>query len=293
MGLFGKKKEFRFETITIDREREVFRALEDRGWSLCTDPFTFDEQKPAEKIRKDALKTGKDLDAELMVEVFDPLYARTPWKALKYAAWRKATPEEIRSRMAQKMARPSYSDTMSSYEEIETRLDQKKVQVSTEEIRAFDSVVKKEDVKLEGETYGSAYEDMGMIKGDIQAIRSRSPFESILAESQPDHSGPVFESGIHIETGAPDSSDPTTQIDPLALMMAEAEKAPAVRPGLSAAPAQPLPQPGQLTQAQPPPSGPQVHRVGAPAQQIQTAPQQPSPQNVQGAKPADKRPQGQ
>lgn len=268
MGLFSKKKEFRFETITSDREREVFRALEDRGWSLCTDPFQFDEQKAAEKIRKDAMRTGKDLNAELMVEIFDPLFARTPWKALKYAAWRKATPEEIRARMAKKMAKPSYADTMSSYDDIETKLDQKRVQVSTEDLKVFDSAVKKEDIKLEGETYGSAYEDMGMAKSDIKAVKAQSPFDQhrVLVESQPDHQGPVFDSEIQIETGVPESSDPTSEIDPLALMMAEAEKAPTILPNTSAA-SQPLPQPGQLTPAAPPPAGPQVHYVGAPPSQ--------------------------
>jgi len=282
MGLFGKKKEFRFETITVDRETEVFRALEDRGWSLCTDPFQFDEQKAAEKIRKDAMRTGKDLDAELMVEIYDPLYARTPWKALKYAAWRKATPEEIRARMAKKMAKPSYADTMSSYDDIESRLDQKRLQVSAEEVKVFDNTVKLEDVKLEGETYGSAYEDMGMARTDIKAVRAQNPFDqnNIIEESQPDHKGPVFDSEIQIETGVPDSSDPTTEIDPLALMMAEAEKAPAALSTANTFASQPLPQPGQLTPAAPPPSGPQVHYVGAP-------PSQPP----QGVKPPEKRQQ--
>lgn len=289
MGLFGIKKEMRFETIVIDREKEVFRALEERGWSLCTDPFQFDEQKPAERIRKDAMKTGRDLKAELMVEIYDPLYARTPCKALKYAAWRKATPEEMRVRLANKMVRPSYADTMGSYDEIESRLDQKRILVSTEEMKVMDTVVKQEDVKLEGEVYGGAYEDMGMKKENIEAVRAQSPFEQqgSVIETHASHKGPVFESEIHIETGVPDSADPTKDIDPLVMMMEAAEKAPPPSHVMAQAASQPLPQPGQLPIQTPKPQQPQVHYVG------ESPPPGPVPLAPTPVKPPEKRVQEQ
>ncbi len=45
MGLFGKKKEIRFEAITIERQRDVFRALEQRGHAVLV--LSFKRQYPS------------------------------------------------------------------------------------------------------------------------------------------------------------------------------------------------------------------------------------------------------
>ena len=229
MGLFGKKKEIRFETITVERETEVFRALEARGWTLCTDPYQFDLQKSPEKLRKDAMKMAKELDAEIVVEVWDPIYMRMPWKGLKYAAWRRATPEEMQKRIMEKMKRPDYSDSMGDYDKLIQKFDQKQINVQQEEMKGLETQVTAAQPEPEGETYGSAEEDMGMRTEHFDTVSTLNPYDyhgSTDTDLQkpeggqpPVKKGPYFESSMELQIGTPDSSDPTEAIDPLAMMM--------------------------------------------------------------------------
>jgi hypothetical protein len=264
--LFGKKKEIRFETITIDRERDVFRALEKRGWTLCSDPFQFDVQKSHEKLRKDAMKMARELEAELLVEVWDPIYQRMHWKGLKYSAWRKATPQELMERQKVKTDRPDYSDSFSSYDTIAQKLDQKHIHISQEEVMSYDSVLKAENVEDTGEVYGNSDEDMGMRTEHIETMSSFNPYDH-QGESQDDYQaqtidkeaasqGPMFDNEMQLETGAPEVSDPTKDIDPLALMMDAAGQEPAQpiptpEPQVPQVAQQPQP-PAKLPPSQPP-----------------------------------------
>jgi len=299
VSLFGKKKEIRFETILVDREREVFRQLESRGWALCTDPFQFDVQKSHEKLRKDALKMARELHAELLVEVWDPIYQHMHWKGLKYSAWRRATREELMERQKKKIDRPDYSDSMGSLENIERKLEQKKLMVDTDELHSYDSVLTAEPNQMEGEIYGGAEEDMGMVTEHFETVSSYNPYDhqgqsaselspKPILDSEAAGQGPVFESGMTLETGAPDSSDPTKEIDPLELMMQAAPQQevqqtpppqPQPQPMPQAPPVQLTPAPQQQPQAQarmPPPS----HSPQAPAsaqQPLPAAPRLPSP----------------
>ncbi|MGA1848164.1 MAG: hypothetical protein ACMUHB_02385 [Thermoplasmatota archaeon] len=309
MKLFGKKKEIRFETITIDRERDVFRALEKRGWTLCSDPFQFDIQKSHEKLRKDAMKMARELDAELLVEVWDPIYQRMHWKGLKYSAWRKATPQELMERQKVQTGRPDYSDSFASYDTIAQKLEQKKIHISQEEVRSYDSVLQAENVDDGGEVYGNSDEDMGMRTEHIETMSSFNPYDH-QGESQDDlqsrtidkeaaSKGPMFESDMQLETGAPDVSDPTRDIDPLAMMMDAAGEEPATPVQQSgpqvpqvAMPAQPpaTPPPSQPpAQFQPPsppmqkpPSGPPQLSIPGPPPMISEKPTPPATQKKQG-----------
>ncbi|MGA1819875.1 MAG: hypothetical protein ACMUHU_02580 [Thermoplasmatota archaeon] len=291
MSLFGKKKEIRFETILIDRERDVFRQLESRGWTLCTDPFQFDVQKSHEKLRKDALKMARELHAELLVEVWDPIYQHMHWKGLKYSAWRRATREEMMERQKKKTGRPDYSDSMGSMEEIARKLEQKKLRVDTEELHQYDSVLTTDPTQMEGEVYGNAEEDMGMVTEHFETFSSQNPYDHqgrsasdlekrSLLDSEAASQGPMFDGGMTLETGAPDSSDPTKEIDPLALMM---DAAPGQETQQSPAP-QPQPQPQSQPQPQPqPPSqslpqAPPVHQLPPPQQQPEPQAGSPPPQ---------------
>jgi len=276
MSLFGKKKEIRFETILVDRERDVFRQLESRGWTLCTDPFQFDVQKSHEKLRKDALKMARELHAELLVEVWDPIYQHMHWKGLKYSAWRRATREEMIERQKKKTDRPDYSDSMGSLENIARRLEEKKLRVDTDELHSYDSVLTAEPNQLEGEIYGGAEDDMGMVTEHFETISSYNPYDhqgqsasdlskDPVLDGEAAGQGPVFDAGMTLETGAPDSSDPTKEIDPLAMMMQEAPE--------QAVQQQPAPQPQQ----QPLPQAPPNQQIPVPQQQPKTQVRLPPP----------------
>ncbi|MGA1792696.1 MAG: hypothetical protein ACMUHM_01985 [Thermoplasmatota archaeon] len=306
MSLFGKKKEIRFETILIDREREVFRQLESRGWALCTDPFQFDVQKSHEKLRKDALKMAKELHAELLVEVWDPIYQHMHWKGLRYSAWRRATREEMMERQKKKTDRPDYSDSMGSMEDIARRLEQKKLRVDTEELHQYDSVLTADPTQMEGEVYGNAEEDMGMVTEHFETISSYNPYDhqgqsaselskKSLVDNEAASQGPMFDSGMTLETGVPETSDPTKEIDPLALMMEaapeqETQEIPAPQPQAQPLPQappvqqlpasqQPVPQAGSPPPQQPPGS---VPRMPSPPPALQPLPQAPPAQRPPG-----------
>jgi hypothetical protein len=268
MSLFGKKKQIRFETITVDRERDVFRALENKGWTLCTDPFQFDVQKSHDKLRKDAMKMAHEMHAELLVEVWDPIYQHMHWKGLKYSAWRRATNEEIIERMRKKQERdrPDYSDSLGSYETIAQKLEQKKIHVSEEDLHQYDSVLKVDEQQMVGEVYGDSNEDMGMVTEHFDTVSSLNPYDhqgerqsDIRKDRNIDHQaasqGPVFDESQKLELEEGPIVEEKKEIDPLALMM---EAAP---------PQESLPQPVPETPA------PQVSQ---PAQPPQVA-QQPQP----------------
>lgn len=286
MSLFGKKKHIRFETITIDRERDVFRALETKGWTLCSDPFQFDVQKTHEKLRKDALKMAHELDAELLVEVWDPVYQHMHWKGLKYSAWRRATNEEIIERMRKKKdsERPDYSDSMGSYETIAQKLEKKKIHVSEEELHQYDSVLKVEEQQMEGEVYGNSNEDMGMVTEHFDTVSSLNPYDH-QGERQADirkdknideaaaNKGPVFDESQKLQLGEETIQEEKKEIDPLALMMEAAptqdttpKPVPETPPPQVSQPAQP---PQVAQQAQPPANVPQQT---APIPQVPAAP---------------------
>ncbi len=267
MGLFSKKPKIRFETIFIEQEKDIFRALEAKGFALCTDPFQFDVHKSHEKLRKDAMKMGKELHAELIVEIWDPIYQKMHWKGLKYSAWRKATPEELIARKKKDSIRPDYSDSFGSYDEIARKLDEKKLKVDTQDVQTFNEVVSTDDITLEGETYGSSEDDPGMIVEKFDTVSTFNPYDH-QGESQRDirkdhidteaaSQGPQFDSSFKMEIGAPEIRDPTEEIDPLAMMMEAADAQPeAQAPSPASAPAQPpvgLSQaPSQLPQTPPP-----------------------------------------
>ncbi|MBN1389046.1 MAG: hypothetical protein JXA22_00205 [Candidatus Thermoplasmatota archaeon] len=272
MGLFGKKKEIRFETILIEREREVFRQLENKGWSLCTDPFQFDVQKTHDKLRKDAMKMAKELHAELLVEVWDPVYQHMHWKGLRYSAWRRATPEEMLERQKKKMDRPDYSDTMGSLDNIAMKLEQKKLKVDRQELEQYDSVLTAEPSQIEGEVYGDSEEDMGMVTEHIDTVSTQNPYDiqgstedAALRSSTLDHEaasqGPVFDGEMKLETGDPDSSDLTGEIDPLALMMEAASVQDTKTATIPSEPEVQQPVPRVLSHLSPPPPMPQLPPV--------------------------------
>ncbi|MFW3146188.1 MAG: hypothetical protein ACMUIE_05200 [Thermoplasmatota archaeon] len=289
MGLFGKKKQIRFESILVDQETDVFSKLEQRGWILCTDPFQFDINKSHEKLRKDAMNMAKDLHAELLVEVWDPIFQRMHWRGLKYAAWRRATPAEMmeRQKKEEMKKRPDYHDSMGDYERIHQQIDKKKLQVAQEDIAAFAKDVDQQDIKTEGEVYGSSEEDMGMRSEHLEVYKAYDPYDhqgesdeglrkKQHIDSEAADKGPMFDSSMKLETGDPSSEDPTKEIDPLALMMEAAgtEEIPAQPP---AAQQTPPPQPQQQPQQyqaplQQPQQQPQQYQ--APPQQPQQQPQQ-------------------
>jgi hypothetical protein len=232
MGLFSKKPKVRFETITIDRETEVFRALENKGWILCDDPFQFDLHKPPEKLRRDAMSVAKDLRGELIVEIYDPIYVNMPWKGLRYAVWRRATPDEIRDRIAkqQAKARPNYKDTMGSYDDIHRQLDQKRIHISEEDLHALDDIKVDDDSGLSGDSGGKQSEELRMANEAIKAISSFDPYEhqGEYADEEAESKGPVFEERIELQADVPDATDPSEDIDAMDMMMSEGQKQPAV-----------------------------------------------------------------
>ncbi|OYT46165.1 hypothetical protein B6U90_01755 [Thermoplasmatales archaeon ex4484_6] len=273
MGLFSKKPKPRFEAITIDREREVFRALEDRGWILCDEPFQIELQKPAEKLRKDALAIAKDLKGELIVEVFDPIFTNMPWRGLRYAVWRKATPMEIQERMRKKKQghdRPDYKDTMGSIEDIARKLDEKKIKVSEEDLHALDSIVQTEKTDVKGDLDGKTREELMEAENAIKAISTFDPYEHQGEEGtvpELEGSGPVFQQSIELETdeALKENNTEVKDIDAMAMMMEAAESgeianvtAPAP-PDSTPPPSPPAAVPeGELPQITPPPQPPQT-----------------------------------
>jgi hypothetical protein len=230
VGLFSKKPKVRFETITIDRESEVFRALENKGWILCDDPFQFDVHKSAEKLRKDAMSVAKGMHGELIVEIYDPIYANMPWKGLRYGVWRKATPDEIRERIVKQQAkhRPNYKDTMGSIEDIERKLDQKKIHVSEEDLHALDNIKVTDDSDLGGDSGGRISEELRDANEAIQAISTFDPYDhqGEMADQGTGTSGPVFEQSMEMRTEDTNVKDPTGNVDAMEMMMSAAESNP-------------------------------------------------------------------
>lgn len=302
MGLFSKKPKVRFETITIDRETEVFRALENKGWILCDDPFQFDLHKPPEKLRKDAMSVAKDLKGELIVEIYDPIYVNMPWKGLRYAVWKRATPDQIRERIAkqQEKARPNYKDTMGSYDDIQRQLDQRRIHVSEEDLHALDDLKLDQDSDLKGDSGGKQSDELRMANEAIQAISTFDPYEhqGEYADEGAESKGPVFEESIELQADVPDATDPSEEINAMDMMMGEAQKQPAVpqqegqvpvesekpQPPAIQTPASP---PANIQQAQPPANRPQasppsnVQRAQPPANQQPARP----PANTRQAQP--------
>ncbi|MEA3558544.1 MAG: hypothetical protein U9R75_04755 [Candidatus Thermoplasmatota archaeon] len=235
MGLFSKKKNVRFETILVERERDVFNALKQKGYTLCTDPFQFDAQKSHQKLRKDAMSMAKDLHAELLVEVWDPIFNHMHWKGLKYAAWRKATPAEIEEKRKEQVRadRPDYSDSMGSYENIQKKIDEKLLKIDDEDLRSFEESVKVEKIDHEGDVYGGSKDEIGMISERLETMSSFNPYDH-QGEDQNDlredqhidqaaaKAGPVFDDNMQLEFKEIETVDPIKDIDPLSMMMAAA-----------------------------------------------------------------------
>ncbi len=295
MSLFGKKTSIRFETITVDREKDVFRALENKGWTLCSDPFQFDVQKSHEKLRKDALKMAKELHAELLVEVWDPIYQHMHWKGLKYGAWRKATKDELleREKAKQLSGRPDYSDSLGSIETIAQKLEDKQIHVNQDELHQYDEVLVADKSQMTGEVYGNSDEDMGMVTEHFDTISTLNPYDhqgenqsEIRKDTNVDQEaakqGPVFDESQKLELSEDPMFDqkPAEVIDPLALMMEAAPTQEEV-PQTSQAP--------QTPQVALPPQAPQVAEQPQPLANVPPAslpiPQMPAGPPALGAPP--------
>jgi hypothetical protein len=232
MGIFGKKKEIRFEAITIERQRDVFRALEQRGWMLCSDPFQFDIEKPPEKLRKDALGMAKDLKAELLIETWDPIFKNKPHKGLSYSAWRPMTPEEMNKKRleAEAVKRPNYSDSMGSVQakpQVAVQADESDLEalqkVMEKEIAAQPEIVTGKLVKGDGIEILTDSEGIKTLSAEDPYKRAGRTAEEIIKEKPGESSeGPLFEQSMKIELGEPDTRDPTAEVDGLAMMLAAA-----------------------------------------------------------------------
>lgn len=300
MNLFGKKKEFRFESITIDRQREVFRGLEDRGWILCQDTFQFDMEKPPDKIRKMAMKQGKDLKCELLIEIWDPIYQAKPWKGLSYGAFRKMTSDEIIRRQVERKKRPNYDHAMGDVSDMLPSRPQ--IQVNPEDLKALESIVEKEHIHADGMGVVSRGVDKDMGPTDsIKAVAVLDPLDHqgemgadlVKEPAKKEDSGPRYESAPNFTQGAPisqplfdssmkietldevlDKTDLIKEVDPLAMMIDAADREEAVKTPAAPAPAV---QPTQAPPVQAPPQAP------APQVPAQTAP---SPNMPPAATPA-------
>jgi hypothetical protein len=238
MGLFGKKKEIRFEAITIDRQRDVFRALEQRGWKLCSEPFQIDLDKAPDKLRKDAMSMARDLNADLLIETWDPIFKNKPFRGLSYSAWRPMTPEEIKKKQmeAESAKRPNYSDSMG----VVQAKRQEIVLAEQVDLEALQKVMEKE-VPLQPEIVTGKLmraEEVGLISdsGSIRPISAEDPYhrtnrsaDEVIRESPSDQGGegPVFEQSMKIELGEPDTTDPTASVDGMAMMLEAAPLEPA------------------------------------------------------------------
>jgi hypothetical protein len=217
------------------------------------------------------------------------------WKGLKYAAWRRATREELieRERAKKLKERPDYSDSLGSYEDIAQRLEKKKIHIDQEDLHQYDNVLVAEQTDDKGEVYGSSDEDMGMVTEHFDTVASLNPYDhqgesedQIRKVSNIDREaasqGPVFDESHKLELSEEGPQvDATKELDPLALMM---EAAPPQETTPQAAPVPQAPQPVQ--QAPPPQNVP-------PAQPPQAVPQAPPPQPVQPAQPPQAVPQTQ
>jgi len=240
MGLFGRKKEIRFESIVIDRQRDVFRALEQRGWTLCTDPFKFELEKTTDKLRKEAMSMAKDLKAELLVEVWDPIYHNRPHKGLMYAAWRQMTPDEVQMRRMEEASRkrPDYSDSLGT---AQSRPSAPQVEIAREDMEVLDSFANEEvdaGPQLQaGKVVQAGDVGLAVDDGSIKAVAVDDPYHHrgeaaerlVLGDALESSEGPLFEHTMQLELGTPDTSDPTEGVDAMALMMEAASGPPTPR----------------------------------------------------------------
>ncbi len=254
MKFFSKNK-IRFETITVERRSVVFRALEGRGWTLITDPYQIDMDKTPEKLRKIAMKNARELHGELVVETWDPLYLRQPYKGLTYSAWRQMTPEEINQKKMERekenTGRPDYSDTMGTLEDLSRKiLEKPKVQISTEDMKTINEMsMESQFSEAAGMVYGSKDKDMEMVTANIETISVDDPYDhyggrgrDLIKESTSSApgttagdgnlpgvrsaGGPVFDESKKLELGTAPMQDELKEVDPLAMMMAAADEAP-------------------------------------------------------------------
>ncbi len=254
MKLFNKSK-IRFETITIERRNDVFRALENRGWTLITDPYQIDMDRTPEKLRKLAMKSARELHGELVVETWDPLHLRQPYKGLTYSVWRQMTPQEIQQKKVERekenIGRPDYSDTMGSLEDLSRKiLEKPRVQISTEDLNTIDEMAKESQFSVAaGMVYGTKDKDMEMVSASIETISVQNPYDHFggrgrdlikgSSSSAPGTTagdgnlpgvrtvgGPVFDESKKLDLGAAPKQDTLKEVDPLAMMMAAADEAP-------------------------------------------------------------------
>ncbi|MCK5773918.1 MAG: hypothetical protein KAH57_09035 [Thermoplasmata archaeon] len=254
MKFFSKNK-IRFETITVERRSIVFRALEGRGWTLITDPYQIDMDRTPEKLRKIAMKNARELHGELVVETWDPLYLRQPYKGLTYSAWRQMTPEEIQQKKVERekdnTGRPDYSDTMGTLEDLSRKmLEKPKLQINTEDMNTIDQMAKDSEFSVEpGMVYGSKDTDMEMVTANIETVSVENPYDHYgetgrdlikkSTSSAPGTTtvggnlpgvqsggGPVFDESKKLELLAAPVQEELKEVDPLAMMMAAADEAP-------------------------------------------------------------------
>ena len=235
MSLFGKKKNIRFESITLDRQRDIFKALESRGWTQCSEAFSFDLDRTTEKLRKDAMAMARDLKADLLIETWDPIYHNRPYKGLSYSVWRPMTQDEINKKrmLAQTEKRPNYSDSLGT---IQARPKATETLIDEKDIEAMENIVDREvlasaSTEPDGgsENGPSRAIDMGSIEvvsADDPYKRRTEPPREVRKEAMGEKagSGPVFDEEMKLEFGVPEESDPTSKIDAMALMAGAAEE---------------------------------------------------------------------
>ena len=253
MKLFNKTK-IRFETITIERRNEVFRALENRGWTLITDPYQIDMDKTPEKLRKISMKNAKELHGELVVETWDPIHLRQPFKGLTYSVWRQMTPAEIQQkkveREKERSGRPDYSDTMGSLEDLSRKmLEKPKVEIHSEDMQAIDDMARETRMgEIGGKAYGEMDAEMVMVRADFDTVSVENPYDNFgktgrdlvkgSSSSAPgtlagdgslpgvrSTDGPVFDNSMKLDIGGY-VEEKVKEVDPLAMMMAAADEAP-------------------------------------------------------------------
>lgn len=209
MSLFGKKKDLRFESITVDRQSEIFRGLEQRGWTMIQDTFQFDLEKPPEKIRKMAVRMAKDMKAELLVEVWDPIYMKRPFRGLTYAAFRKMTPEEINRKKIEEMRkkkqeRPRYG----SMNDPSKMIRQQAPSISEEDLKALEQIMEEEHISPEELIVKAEEKGEYDRSTSIKALSAKDPLdrqgqyeEDELDKEAEDYSGPRYKSAPEYTQG--------------------------------------------------------------------------------------------
>jgi len=169
MKLFSKKK-VEFRTINSDDEARIFNSLEDGGWVMIGDPYTFEERsRNLKKARKFAMMEAEERGAELLIESYDPYLSHLPHMGLTYSAWRRATPEELKKRIEMKrLEEERRKAEMAAKGELPA---ERVVEVNVEEVAKVLEEVPTGSVEAEAIASGSAEEEPDMFEAQgIEAV---------------------------------------------------------------------------------------------------------------------------